>query len=63
MDTWIEKATKELYVLKGNFKNKDIRKFYEDRFGEYAGWAHLFIFHYARMSKGKNKSILECFNG
>jgi len=63
MDTWIEKATKELYGLKGNFKNKDIRKFYGDRFGEYAGWAHLFIFHYARMNKGKNKSILECFNG
>jgi N-glycosylase/DNA lyase len=63
MDTWIEKATKELYGLKGNLKNRDIRKFYEDRFGEYAGWAHLFIFHYARMNQRKNKSILECFNG
>lgn len=62
MDTWIEKATCELYGLKGNLKNKDIRKFYEDRFGRYAGWAHLFIFHYVRMNKKKNSSIIDRFN-
>lgn len=61
MDTWVQKASIELYGLKKNCTNKDVRNFFLDRFGEYAGWAHLFIFNHARKKSKRNTPLKESF--
>jgi len=61
MDTWVQKASIELYGLRMNCTNKEIREFYIDRFGKYAGFAHLYIFNHARKYSKKNTLIKELF--
>ncbi|MEI6462313.1 MAG: DNA glycosylase [bacterium] len=61
MDTWVQKASIELYGLRKNCTNKEIREFYIQRFGKYAGWAHLFIFNHARKYSKQSKNIKDCF--
>jgi N-glycosylase/DNA lyase len=47
IDTWVEKTIKERY-LDENATKKDIRKFTESYFGNYAGYAQLWFFYFAR---------------
>ncbi len=47
IDTWVEKTIKERY-LDENATKKDIRKFTESYFGDYAGYAQLWFFYFAR---------------
>ncbi|MBI4149992.1 DNA-3-methyladenine glycosylase 2 family protein [Candidatus Woesearchaeota archaeon] len=53
VDTWIRKSMQELY-LHGNPKEKEIATFAQDYFGELAGYAQQYLFHYMRMI-GKEK--------
>ncbi|MHB8961626.1 MAG: DNA-3-methyladenine glycosylase family protein [Saccharofermentanales bacterium] len=50
VDTWVEKTIRSVY-LDENAKIKDIRKFTQEYFGGYAGYAQLWFFHYARNSR------------
>ncbi|MHB1452840.1 MAG: DNA-3-methyladenine glycosylase family protein [Saccharofermentanales bacterium] len=49
VDTWVEKVIRSVY-LDENAKIRDVRKFTKDYFGDYAGYAQLWFFHYARNS-------------
>ncbi len=47
VDVWVRRVMQELYVDK-NTKDKDIRKFAENKFGKYSGYAQQYLFFYAR---------------
>lgn len=47
VDVWIRRVMQELYVDK-NTKDADIRKFAENKFGKYSGFAQQYLFYYAR---------------
>ncbi len=47
VDVWIRRVMQELYVDK-NTKDADIRKFAENKFGKYSGFAQQYLFFYAR---------------
>lgn len=47
VDVWVRRVMQELYVDK-NTKDKDIRKFAENKFGKYSGYAQQYLFYYAR---------------
>lgn len=49
VDTWVEKVIKSIY-LDEKAKIRDVRKFTTDYFGDFAGYAQLWFFHYARSS-------------
>lgn len=62
MDTWVLQASVNLYNLKSNAKNSYVRDFWKDKFGEYAGYAQLFLFDYLRQNSKKGQNILELFD-
>ena len=47
IDTWVEKTMKKIY-LDDHASKKDIRRFTRGYFGDLAGYAQLWLFHYAR---------------
>lgn len=47
VDVWIRRVMQTLYVSKDT-KDKDIKKFAEDKFGKYSGFAQQYLFYYAR---------------
>lgn len=47
VDVWIRRVMQELYVSKDT-KDIDIRKFAENKFGDYSGYAQQYLFYYAR---------------
>lgn len=47
VDVWVRRVMQELYVDKDT-KDKDIRKFAENKFGKYSGYAQQYLFYYAR---------------
>ncbi|MGD9568941.1 MAG: DNA-3-methyladenine glycosylase [Sedimentibacter sp.] len=47
VDVWVRRVMKALYVDK-NTKDTDIRKFAENKFGKYSGYAQQYLFYYAR---------------
>jgi len=51
VDTWIKKIMQELYFDNREVSNKEIRKFAEDYFGKYGGYAQQYLFMYARNRK------------
>lgn len=53
VDVWVRRVMQTLYVDK-NTKDKEIRKFAEDKFGDYSGYAQQYLFYYAR-EKGIGK--------
>lgn len=53
VDVWVRRVMQTLYVDK-NTKDKEIRKFAEDKFGNYSGYAQQYLFYYAR-EKGIGK--------
>jgi N-glycosylase/DNA lyase len=50
IDVWIERALRELYFSKKRRapSSKDLRRFAEDHFGPYRGYAQQWLFHHAR---------------
>jgi N-glycosylase/DNA lyase len=46
-DVWMRRVLCGLYVYKGK-NDKDMRAFVDEKFGEYAGIAQQYLFHYAR---------------
>lgn len=54
VDVWVRRVMQELYVDK-NTKDADIRKFAENKFGKFSGYAQQYLFYYARENGiGKN---------
>lgn len=47
VDVWVRRVMQTLYVDKDT-NDKDIRKFAEDKFGKYSGYAQQYLFYYAR---------------
>ncbi len=47
VDVWVRRVMQELYVDK-NTKDEDIRKFAENKFGDFSGYAQQYLFYYAR---------------
>lgn len=48
VDTWIKKIMQELYFDNQEVPNKEIRRFADDYFGQYAGYAQQYLFMYVR---------------
>ena len=47
VDIWVRRVMQTLYVSKDT-KDADIRKFAENKFGEFSGFAQQYLFYYAR---------------
>lgn len=47
VDVWVRRVMQTLYVSKET-KDADIRKFAENKFGKYSGFAQQYLFYYAR---------------
>ena len=47
VDVWVRRVMQTLYVSKDT-KDMDIRKFAENKFGEFSGFAQQYLFYYAR---------------
>ena len=50
VDIWISRIVAKLYFDEKNVSNPKMRKFGIERFGNYAGYTQLYLFHYARKS-------------
>ena len=50
VDIWISRIVAKLYFDGKNVTNPKMRKFGIERFGKYAGYTQLYLFHYARKS-------------
>ena len=50
MDVWIKRVTEKFYLSKDS-KEKEIKEFAYNYWGEYAGFAQQYLFHYARNIK------------
>lgn len=48
IDVWIKRITQELYFDAQEISNDELQKFALEKFGEYAGFAQQYLFHYAR---------------
>ncbi len=46
VDVWVRRVMNELYL--GNSKDKEIREFAENKFGDLSGFAQQYLFYYAR---------------
>lgn len=49
-DVWIKRIISHLYFEEKDVPVHKIREFGQERFGEYAGYTQLYLFHYARKS-------------
>ncbi|MGR3180031.1 MAG: DNA-3-methyladenine glycosylase family protein [Candidatus Anammoxibacter sp.] len=56
VDTWISKIMQELYFKNNEVPNKEIRRFADDYFGPYAGYAQQYLFMYARSRASSTSS-------
>lgn len=50
VDIWISRIVSHLYFNSQNVSNPKMRKFGIEKFGNYAGYTQLYLFHYARKS-------------
>jgi N-glycosylase/DNA lyase len=57
IDVWIERVLRQKYFPRARKLNAErLRAFTENYFGDHGGYAQQYLFHHARMSKGKIKS-------
>jgi len=49
-DVWIKRIVEHLYFSGEDLKTQKVREFGMDRFGDFAGYVQLYLFHYARKS-------------
>lgn len=54
-DVWIKRIISYLYFDNKDISVKKVREFGMDKFGEYAGYVQLYLFHYARKSSLMSK--------
>lgn len=50
VDVWIKRIIEHLYFPGEELKPKEVREFGVERYGEWAGYVQLYLFHYARKS-------------
>jgi len=50
VDVWIKRIIEHLYFPGEELKPQEVRKFGMERYGEWAGYVQLYLFHYARKS-------------
>jgi len=50
VDIWISRIVSKLYFESENVSNPKMRSFGIEKFGDYAGYTQLYLFHYARKS-------------
>jgi len=50
-DVWIKRIISELYFAGADVSLKEIQSFARDRWGDNAGIAQQYLFHYARLEK------------
>ena len=50
VDVWISRIISKLYFHGEKIKPDKIREYGRERFGKYAGYVQLYLFHYARKS-------------
>lgn len=50
VDIWISRIVSKLYFNEKDVSNPKMRKFGIEKFGDYAGYTQLYLFHYARKS-------------
>ncbi|WP_321422987.1 DNA glycosylase [uncultured Methanobacterium sp.] len=50
VDVWIKRIVEHLYFSGEELKPQDVRKFGMERYGDWAGYVQLYLFHYARKS-------------
>lgn len=48
VDVWIKRVVEELYFDNKEQKIKDIKKFGQEKFGKYAGYANQYLYHWRR---------------
>jgi N-glycosylase/DNA lyase len=48
VDIWIKRAIQQVYFGSRETRNDDIRRFGQEHFGKYAGYAQEYIYHYSR---------------
>ena len=56
IDVWIRRVVQELYFGGREVPLNDLQAFASDKWGEHAGYANQFLFHYARLHKIGTKS-------
>lgn len=49
-DVWIKRIISHLYFDSADVSPKEVREFGMEKFGDYAGYVQLYLFHYARKS-------------
>ncbi|MDD5449929.1 MAG: DNA glycosylase [Candidatus Omnitrophica bacterium] len=49
VDVWIERIIQDIYFNGKEIAHSEIRKFAEEYFGEYAGYAQQYLYHYGRL--------------
>ena len=52
VDVWIKRVMEKQYFKGKSMPNRKIVDFAQDYFGEYAGYAQQFLYHYSRNEKG-----------
>lgn len=55
-DVWITRVVQETYFNGDQISKKDIIKFADERFGEYAGYAQQYLFYYGRQTELDKKA-------
>ncbi len=58
VDVWIKRIIEHLYFPREELKPQEVREFGMERYGDYAGYVQLYLFHYARKS-----GLLESLRG
>ena len=53
VDVWVLRALRELYFAGHQPRLRELREFAATHFGQYAGWAQQYLFHYMRMHRGR----------
>ncbi len=51
VDIWIHRIVHKLYLQGTRMSNKEVADFLRERYGQWAGYAQLYLFHYARMTR------------
>lgn len=51
VDIWIHRIVHKLYLHGTRMSNEKVAMFLRERYGQWAGYAQLYLFHYARMTR------------
>jgi N-glycosylase/DNA lyase len=51
VDIWIHRIVRKLYFQGANVSAEKVAKFLRERYGPWAGYVQLYLFHYARKTR------------